>query len=182
LIYEPPRSFDRGGFCVVQAEKFAQSAIRAEAAGDMTKQVDDLVDAGGELVYNGAKQLGDIELMPADLMEELAQSGVKYTPEDVLMVTRNSNGDLLWLEKGHEGKDGFVHILEDHAINFEDQGYTTEQIPELLKSVLDTNPIRVTSKNGGLEAVYNYNGHNYTVGYGTNGYVVSFYPSKGKKR
>lgn len=104
-----------------------------------------------------------------------------YPPEDVIMVTKSSNGDLMWLEKGNEEK-GLSHILENHEKNFQDQGYGANDIPALLQTILGSEPIRVFPKNGGLEAVYHYNGHNYTVGYGTNGYIVSFYPSKAKKR
>ncbi len=140
---------------------------------------DELVDAGGELVYNGAKQLGDIEPMPADLMEELAQSGVKYTPEDVLMVTKNSDGDLLWLETGNEDA-GLTHILE-HKQQLSKCGIEEEEIPSVIKSWLGTEP-KLTGRNDkGPFSVYEYNGKDILIAYGDNGYIVSVYPVKGKK-
>ena len=137
------------------------------------------MDAAGELVYNGAKQLGSVDLMPADLMEELAQSGVKYTPEDVLMVTRNSDGDLLWLETGHESA-GLTHILQRHEGDFARRGIETEELPDLLNEILTTTADTVKQTKRGCEAVYTYEGVQYKVAYGTNGYIVSFYPF-GKK-
>ena len=130
--------------------------------------------------YNGIKLHSKSELLPADLMDELANSGVKYNPEDVVMVTKNYDGHVMWLETGNEHK-GLTHIQERYTRNFRDTGYdSSEEIQSLLKTVLNSQPIKVSPKNGGLEAIYNYNGHNYTVGYGTNGYIVSFYPSRTK--
>ena len=152
VIYEPPRTFDRGGFCVYTD--------------------------GGELVYNGAKQLDNIELMPADLMEELAQSGVKYTPEDVLMVTKNSDGDLLWLEKGNE-KNGWKHIVDKHGEDFihsDGSFYSEEEIQALMKNFLDSEPVRTGIKDSGPYAIYSYNGQDYRIGWGDNGYIKSFFP------
>ena len=139
---------------------------------------DELVDAGGELVYNGAKQLGDIEPMPADLMEELAQSGVKYTPEDVLMVTKNSDGDLLWLETGNE-KNGWKHIVDKHGGDFRHSDgsyYSEEEIQSLMKQFLDSEPIYTDVNKNGPYAIYSYNGHNYRISWGDNGYIKSFFP------
>ena len=156
-----------------------QGQNAAEALTDAAKHGDDLVDAGGELVYNGAKQLDNIELMPADLMEELAQSGVKYTPEDVLMVTKNSDGDLLWLETGNEDA-GLTHILRRHEGDFERRGIGTEGLPNLLNEILVTSPDSIKQTKRGYEAVYTYEGMQYKVAYGTNGFVVSFYPIRKK--
>lgn len=76
-------------------------------------------------------------------MNELAESGVKYNADDVVMITKNFDGELLWLEKGN----------------------------------LKTKPVRVGSNSKGKYAEYIINGKEYTVAYGTNGYIVSFYPS-----
>ena len=111
-------------------------------------------------------------------MEELAQSGVKYTPEDVLMVTKNSDGKLMWLETGHEDA-GLTHILE-HVNDFKKRQFPMEnpekEITEALNSILESEPLTVTLKEKGYEAIYLYEEKLYLVAYGTNGYVVSFYP------
>ena len=117
--------------------------------------------------------------MPADLMEELAQSGVKYTPEDVLMVTKNSDGKLMWLETGNESA-GLTHILQRHEGDFERRGIEAEGLPNLLNEILVTSPDSIKQTKRGYEAVYTYEGMQYKVAYGTNGFVVSFYPVRKK--
>lgn len=109
----------------------------------------------------------------SNLLDELANSGVKYNPDDVITVMKNSEGKLMWLEKGNS-KAGLTHILERHANDFASQGVS--DIPQLLEDVLSTKPIKSGSNAKGLFADYMWNGNSYRVAYGTNGFVVSFYP------
>ncbi len=106
-------------------------------------------------------------------MDELASSGVKYNPDDVIAVTKTADGKLLWLEQGNT-KSGLTHILERHADDFASQGI--DDIPQLLNDVLKNTPIKTGSNSKGLFADYVLNGNTYRVAYGTNGYIVSFYP------
>ena len=106
-------------------------------------------------------------------MDELASSGVKYNPDEVIAVTKTADGKLLWLEQGNT-KSGLTHILERHADDFASQGI--DDIPLLLNDVLKTAPIKAGSNSKGLFADYVFNGNTYRVAYGTNGYIVSFYP------
>ncbi|WP_260442632.1 hypothetical protein, partial [Listeria innocua] len=115
---------------------------------------------------NGAK-------LDKTLMKELAESGVKYNADDVVMITKTVDGKLLWLEKGN-ASSGLKHIVDGHAVNFADKGIT--DIPSLLNKVLNTTPIKTGSSAKGLYADYLINGSKYRVAYGTNGYIVSFYP------
>jgi len=89
------------------------------------------------------------------------------------MVTKNSDGKLLWLEKGNS-KAGLNHILERHVDDFDSQGI--DDVSGLLKDILKTNPIKSSSNAKGLYADYMLNGNTYRVAYGTNGFIVSFYP------
>ena len=116
---------------------------------------------------------GTSSLKPQNLLDELAESGVKYNPEDVIAVTKTVDGKLVWLEKGNE-QSGLKHIVNSHAINFSDRGIT--DIPAFLNRVVSTNPIKTGSNAKGLFAEYVVNGNKYRVAYGTNGYIVSFYP------
>ena len=79
----------------------------------------------------------------------------------------------MWLENGNS-KAGLTHILERHAGDFASQGIN--DVPKLLNDVLDTNPIKTGSNAKGLYADYVLNGNTYRVAYGTNGFIVSFYP------
>ncbi|EAC7758081.1 hypothetical protein FSF01_08355 [Listeria monocytogenes] len=124
---------------------------------------------GGALDLTGA---GGAKL-DKTLMKELAESGVKYNADDVVMITKTVDGKLLWLEKGN-ASSGLKHIVDGHAVNFADKGIT--DIPSLLNKVLNTTPIKTGSSAKGLYADYLINGSKYRVAYGTNGYIVSFYP------
>lgn len=79
----------------------------------------------------------------------------------------------MWLEGGNS-RAGLTHILGRHADDFAAQGVS--DIPNLLENVLSINPIRTGSNAKGLFDDYIFNGHSYRVTYGTNGFVVSFYP------
>ena len=58
--------------------------------------------------------------------------------------------------------------------NFTSQGIY--DIPSFLDDVLSTNPIMNGGNERGLFADYIFNGNSYRVAYGSNGYIVSFYP------
>ena len=109
----------------------------------------------------------------SSLLEELANSGVKYNPADVVLVVQNTDGKLMWLENGNS-KAGLDHIIERHAEDFAARGIN--DIPSFLNDVLATNPIRFGRNDKGLFADYNFIGNKYRVAYGTNGFIVSFYP------
>ena len=61
-----------------------------------------------------------------------------------------------------------------HADDFASQG--VDNIPKLLENVLSSKPINIGSNAKGLFADYMFKGNKYRVAYGTNGFVVSFYP------
>ncbi|WP_290850740.1 PKD domain-containing protein [Eubacterium sp. LMAG:50] len=124
-----------------------------------------MADETGSVAYEGGKK--------SRLLNELENSGVKYNPDNVVRVMKNSEGKLMWLENGNS-KAGLTHILERHADDFASQGVS--DIPKLLENVLSTNPIKSGSNVKGRFADYIWNGNSYRVAYGTNGFVVSFYP------
>ena len=127
----------------------------------------------GKISQNANVADTDINLKPQNLMNELANSGVKYNPDEVVAVTKTKDGKLLWLENGNT-KSGLTHIVERHADDFASQGINN--IPQLLNSVLETTPVKMGSNPKGLFADYVFNGNTYRIAYGTNGYIVSFYP------
>ena len=124
----------------------------------------------GQIRYDNSRRP---ELVDPDLLDELAFSGVKYTAEDVQMVTKNSNGMLVWLETGDENA-GLTHMQLRHSEDFAKRGI--DDIPRFLKEVLDTKPRIVRHNSRGYNAIYEYNGKKYLVAYGTNGFIVSAHP------
>jgi len=187
---------------VGEAGEVAEDALKGadkigELAGDVGKNADELGEVSEDLgkyldgaVDDGAggiedeldlgrsvEDAGDVveDLKPQDLMDELAQSGVKYNPDDVVMVTKTPDGKLLWLENG-DSASGLQHIIDGHATDFGNLG--VEDIPGFLNETIQNTPIETGSNCAGPYALYSIDGQNYIVAYGTNGYIVSFYPSK----
>ncbi|MBC1549611.1 hypothetical protein HCJ28_06600 [Listeria sp. FSL L7-1434] len=91
------------------------------------------------------------------------------------MIGKDSSGKLLWLEKGND-KAGLKHIVNGHAENFNAKGI--QDIPKFLHDTLKINPIEQGIGPKGPFSVYSINGQKYTLAYGNNGFIVSFYPSK----
>lgn len=116
---------------------------------------------------------------PQGLMEQLKHSGVKYTEKDVVLVTKNYDNKLLWLEKGNE-QSGLKHIMDGHKNNF--KGIN---VPALIKTLAKQKPISHYEKNEGKQLsdvyIYKKNGKTYLLAYGDNGYIVTFYRISGGK-
>ncbi|WP_083571663.1 hypothetical protein, partial [Enterococcus moraviensis] len=121
------------------------------------------------------KGSGANKLLKPDLLDELSKSGVKYNPDDVIMVGKDSSGKLLWLEKGND-KAGLKHIINGHVEDFNAKGI--QDIPNFLQDTLKINPIKQGTGPKGPYSVYVIDGQKYTLAYGNNGFIVSFYPSK----
>ena len=65
----------------------------ADSVGATLKHGDEIGETAakhGDEIVAGAENLKS-----QNLMEELANSGVKYTPEDVIMVTKTPDGTLM---------------------------------------------------------------------------------------
>jgi hypothetical protein len=114
---------------------------------------------------------------PQNLMNELKNSGVKYSERDVVLVTKNYAGKLLWLEKGNKGS-GLTHIMHRHGNNFKNLN-----VLALIKTLVKQKPIAHFEKNNGKQLsdiyIYQSNGKTYLLAYGDNGYIVTFYRVSG---
>ena len=127
----------------------------------------------GSEVGSGKKTSGANELLKSDLLDELSKSGVKYSPDDVVMITKNTSKDLLWLEYGNN-KAGLTHIEIRHAADFSKRGI--KNIPEFIYDMLKKEPISIVESSRGMNAIYLMNGKKYLIAYGKNGFIVSVYP------
>ena len=134
------------------------------------------------IVYekNGGSGTGNPTSMELDplLMQELEESGAKYTKEDVVLITKTPEGKLVWLEKGNESA-GLQHIIKGHVSDFAERGIAESEIPGFLNDMLKTKPIKTGQNASGPFSEYIVNNKKYIIAYGTNGYIVSFYPMRG---
>lgn len=87
-------------------------------------------------------------LKPEHLMEELRNSGVKFTEEDVVMIAKQKNDELLWLERGNKVA-GLIHIEEGHSENLKSAfGVNKNSIPSFIKNVIEQGKIVSNVKKG----------------------------------
>ena len=148
-------------------EKIADLAGTGKTAG----KIADVLDEGGTDVLNNLK--------PQNLMDELASSGVKYNPDDVIAVTKTADGKLVWLENGTDTA-GLNHIITEHADDFLNKGITQEQIPDYVMNALENGKIVGYQGRGTGRPIYEftYNGeiHKVAITVGDNGFVVGANP------
>ena len=128
--------------------KFKNAKIIGEIIGVETGFMDDVV-----------------KYKPKNLMDELANSGVKYNVDDVILVVKTPKDNLIWLEQGNI-KSGLTHILEMYVDDFVARGIDVNDIPKLLKEFLESTPTNTGSNALGLFAEYTTsNGKKYRVAY-----------------
>lgn len=126
------------------------------------------------------------------LIKELERNGVKFTKNNIVFITKDQTGQIVWLETGNKSA-GLSHILDGdgvttgHAADFERAfGVSREEIPNYLEKVIrhgtvvDNKIVKKGSREG-YERTYYYEGKHYVIaGIGTNGFVISAYPKKKK--
>ena len=68
------------------------------------------------------------------LIAELKKAGIKHTPENIIRITQDTKGKIIFLETGKAGDkgSGLLHILENHREDFLKRGITEAQIPDLI--------------------------------------------------
>lgn len=154
----------------------------ADAAGSGLKpDADDVAESalkGGSGTGEGGTDVLN-NLKPQNLMDELASSGVKYNPDDVIAVTKTADGKLVWLENGTDTA-GLNHIITEHADDFLNKGITQEQIPDYVMNALENGKIVGYQGRGTGRPIYEftYNGeiHKVAITVGDNGFVVGANP------
>lgn len=76
----------------------------------------------------------------ADLIAELQQAGIRYTPENIVLISKLPNGKIVFLETGST-RVGLQHILEKHAIDFANKGIPADRIPDAVLAALSNGTI-----------------------------------------
>lgn len=117
-----------------------------------------------------------------EMIKPLIDAGVKFNSKDVIFVTHDKMGRLIWLETGNSNS-GLNHIVMKHSDDFlKKHNVKKEQIPSHIKSIVQNGDVEYyrTVRKGnrdGLEILYSKNNQYYLLsGIGTNGFMVSAYP------
>ena len=117
--------------------------------------------------------------LDAELLDELARSGVKYNPDDIVAITKTVDGKLVWLENGTENA-GLNHIIAEHADDFLNKGITQEELPNYIMSALENGKIVGYQGRGAGRPIYEfiYKGviHKIAITVGDNGFIVGANP------
>ena len=113
-----------------------------------------------------------------NLSDELAKSGVKYNPNDVVAITKTADGKLVWLENGNK-QAGLEHIL-NHADDFAAKGIARGEIKDLVMTALEKGEIvGYQGKGNGrpiYEVVFKGEKQRVAITVGNNGFVVGANP------
>ena len=107
-----------------------------------------------------------------NLMDELARSGEKYTPKDVIAIAKTPDGTLVWLETGNSSA-GFAHVMK-YAGEFVTRGIPVDQIPEfLIKTITEGKIVGMQGTKPIYEIIFNGKVQRTAIGIGSNGFIVA---------
>lgn len=136
-------------------------------------------------LYSGTKgsmQEQAARVTKTQLIREMKNSGAKLSEQDIVFITRDKTGQVVWLETGSSSA-GLEHIQSRHAADFQAKhGVSKGSIPSHLERIISKGKVeysRIVLKNGkeGYERLYRYKEKYYLLsGIGKNGFIVSGYP------
>ena len=111
----------------------------------------------------------------ANLIGELANSGVKYNPEDIVAIIKTADGKLVWLEKGNS-RAGLEHIMQ-HADQFATKGISIEKIPDFIMHAIANGKVVGTQRTRTIyEVMYEGRLQRVAISIGDNGFIVGANP------
>lgn len=80
------------------------------------------------------------------LIDEVISNGEKISPNRVVMITRDTNGKIVWMETGNSSS-GLEHIIDKHGHEFNGKGVSNEDIPNyVLEAVYQGNVVGTQGK------------------------------------
>ena len=116
------------------------------------------------------------------LISQLEASGVKFNKDEVVAITQDSSGNIVWLEEGHLGDrpSGLAHIIDAHGADFANQNITQEEIPQYIMSAIKYGTIVGYQGRGQgrpiYEFTYEHTIRRIAITVGSNGYIVGANP------
>ncbi len=158
---------------------YNESVVAGSGVGNLTNKASGGAKGIREGAGNAGKAIkGSGNLKPQGLIDELANSGVKYNPDDVVAVTKTADGKLVWLENGNPNA-GLDHIM-NHADDFAAQGISKNEISNYVMDALENGKIVGYQGRGTGRPIYEftYNGEvrKVAITTGNNGFVVGANP------
>ena len=113
-----------------------------------------------------------------ELLEELAANGVKHDPEKAVLIGKDGDGKIVFLESGN-AKAGLQHVM-DHADQFADVGVPREKVGQFVFDAATTGKIVGYQGKGTGRPIYEFmfEGKPFKVAVtvGSNGFIVGANP------
>lgn len=117
-----------------------------------------------------------------ELMDEVKARGDKISEKDVIFITKDKNGKIVWLEKGKLKSEsskpsGLKHIIEKHASELKKNGISINRMPELIKKAVEEAKIVGISgvDRPVYETTFNKQIVHLAITIGDNGYIVGIH-------
>lgn len=118
------------------------------------------------------------------LVDELVSSGEKCTPENIVAITKDSSGKIVWLETGND-QAGLNHIIDEHGSQFHGKGISNEEIPNyVMEAIHQGNIVGYQGKKNPrtiYEFVYEGKKQRIAISIGPNGFIVGANPKSVKE-
>lgn len=148
------------------------------AEGKHKEGVADLIGAGlGATFRYLSYYLKAIPTEKTKLISELFKSGAKFNTNDIVDISKNELGKIIFLENGNS-KAGLLHILTEHADDFVKSGIKKDDIAKVVMDAVTTGKqVGTTGKSRPVyEVMYNGFKKNIAVDVSNNGFVVGANP------
>jgi len=151
-------------------------------AGKIAGLIEKIKGLLGKLVGKGGKGKDPVRKPTGpsheELLEELAANGVKHDPDKVLLIGKDADGKIIFLESGN-AKAGLQHVM-DHADQFADIGVSREKVGQFVFDAATTGKIVGYQGKGTGRPIFEFmfEGKPYKVAVtvGNNGFIVGANP------
>ena len=115
----------------------------------------------------------------AALIAEAQARGLSISPDEVVGITKDPDGKIVWLEtgRGGSGGSGLAHIIEEHGKQFNGKGISNSEIPGYLLEAVSAGEIVGTQGTRPIyEFTYNGTRQRVAITVSENGYIVGANP------
>ena len=131
----------------------------------------------------GSSGAGSAQSVPlglaGSLISEAQGQGLSISPGNVVGITKDPDGKIVWLETGSGGSrgSGLAHIIEEHGKQFNGRGISNSELPGYLLQAIHTG--KVVGMQGSrpiYEFTYNGTRQRVAITVSDNGYIVGANP------
>lgn len=116
-----------------------------------------------------------------ELIAAVQENGDSITPENVVLIARDKNNKIVWIETGNSSA-GLNHIIDRHGSEFNGKGISNDELPTYIMEAVTKGTIVGQQGKRNPRSIYKfeYNGKEQYVAIqvSENGFIVSANPRK----